>query len=486
MNKIVRSAITARTVTAILIAAACPSVFGQSMDIPDIQNWRVPLFWAPPMTQPSVESARQSREVTALFTSPTGPLPLVAVTPCRLVDTRLSNSSLGFTGAFGAPQMLGGTQRSIPVPTGNCSIPGNARAYSLNVTVVPSGPLAFLTIWPTGQPLPNVSLLNSPSGGIVANNAIVIAGTSGAVSVFVTNTTDVIIDINGYFVDEIGGNGNGATGATGPAGPSGAAGAAGAMGATGERGAAGAIGATGTAGALGATGAAGALGATGAVGPIGATGAAGVIGATGTAGAPGATGALGPIGATGTAGAPGSTGTAGANGSTGATGLAGTAGGAGAAGSTGSTGATGTTGATGAAGTGSFTPAYGSFSNDTGATIAVILGGTDIPLPTTSVSAGVGISGSTATVANGGVYRVSYCVRLTASQSLSSRLAFNGSGSTASSVSQNSDKFCRSQSLYLSSGTAVSIQLFGILGSVTLVNPGGAELLIELLDVPSA
>jgi hypothetical protein len=34
---------------------------------------------------------------------------------------------------------------------------------------------------------------------VVANAAIVPAGTGGAVSVFVSNPTDVILDINGYF-----------------------------------------------------------------------------------------------------------------------------------------------------------------------------------------------------------------------------------------------------------------------------------------------
>jgi hypothetical protein len=34
---------------------------------------------------------------------------------------------------------------------------------------------------------------------VVANAAIVPAGTNGAVNVFVSDLTDVIIDINGYF-----------------------------------------------------------------------------------------------------------------------------------------------------------------------------------------------------------------------------------------------------------------------------------------------
>jgi len=33
----------------------------------------------------------------------------------------------------------------------------------------------------------------------VANAAIVPAGTNGAISIFVTNPTHVILDINGYF-----------------------------------------------------------------------------------------------------------------------------------------------------------------------------------------------------------------------------------------------------------------------------------------------
>jgi hypothetical protein len=82
---------------------------------------------------------------------------------------------------------------------GGCNIPATAAAYSLNVTVVPPAPLGYLTIWPTGENRPVVSTMNSLDGRIKANAAIVPAGTSGAVSVFVTNTTDVVLDIDGYF-----------------------------------------------------------------------------------------------------------------------------------------------------------------------------------------------------------------------------------------------------------------------------------------------
>jgi len=120
-------------------------------------------------------------------------LQFVPVTPCRVADTR------GPSGAFGGPSMAGGGSRSFVVPQSACDIPASAQAYSFNVTVVPKGPLSYLTLWPTGQSQPFVSTLNSFGGEVVANAAIVPAGTGGAVSVFVTDPTDVILDINGYF-----------------------------------------------------------------------------------------------------------------------------------------------------------------------------------------------------------------------------------------------------------------------------------------------
>ena len=120
-------------------------------------------------------------------------LQFTTITPCRVVDTRLPPSP------FGGPAVSGGTSRSFAVPLSGCGIPPTALAYSLNVTVVPSGPLGYLTIWPSGEAQPQVSTLNSPDGRVKANAAIVPAGNAGAVSVFASQTTNVLIDINGYF-----------------------------------------------------------------------------------------------------------------------------------------------------------------------------------------------------------------------------------------------------------------------------------------------
>jgi uncharacterized repeat protein (TIGR03803 family) len=116
-----------------------------------------------------------------------GPIQFVPVTPCRLVDTRNGNP------------IQGGTLQSFIIPQlGNCGIPASAAAYSLNVTLVPPGPVGYLTIWPNGEIQPFASTMNSPDGRVKANAAIVPSG-NNAVSVYVSNTTNILLDIDGYF-----------------------------------------------------------------------------------------------------------------------------------------------------------------------------------------------------------------------------------------------------------------------------------------------
>jgi hypothetical protein len=115
------------------------------------------------------------------------------VTPCRLVDTRLAAAPLG------GPSLVASAARTFPILSSPCNLPATAQAYSMNFTSVPNGPLNFLTTWPAGQTQPLVSTLNAGTGTVTANSAIVPAGTNGDISVFVTNNSDLVIDVNGYF-----------------------------------------------------------------------------------------------------------------------------------------------------------------------------------------------------------------------------------------------------------------------------------------------
>jgi len=135
----------------------------------------------------------------------TSGLRFISMPPCRVVDTRDSTKPSG----FGPPSLSAGGTRSFSIPNGTCGIPAAAQAYSLNVTVVPDGPLSYITVWPTGQSQPFVSTLNSLDGEVQANAAIVPGGTGGAISVFATNNTNLVLDINGYFVPNTVANGLG-------------------------------------------------------------------------------------------------------------------------------------------------------------------------------------------------------------------------------------------------------------------------------------
>jgi hypothetical protein len=117
--------------------------------------------------------------------APSG-LSLYTLPPCRVIDTRESSGE--FQGEL-----------TVPFATGNnCSIPTNAQAYVVNATVVPSGSLGFLTLWPDGIPQPLVSTLNAEDGAITSNMAIV-STTNGSIDTFASSDTQLILDVSGYF-----------------------------------------------------------------------------------------------------------------------------------------------------------------------------------------------------------------------------------------------------------------------------------------------
>jgi hypothetical protein len=81
---------------------------------------------------------------------------------------------------------------------GLCNVPASASAVVVNATVVPTGPLGYLTLWADGQTQPGVATLNASDGAITSNLAIV-PMMNGAMDAFASNTTHLILDISGYF-----------------------------------------------------------------------------------------------------------------------------------------------------------------------------------------------------------------------------------------------------------------------------------------------
>ncbi|MBK0148542.1 hypothetical protein [Bacillus sp. S74] len=197
-------------------------------------------------------------------------------------------------------------------------------------------------------------------------------------------------------------------------------------------------------------------------------------------------GPTGPTGATGGTGPTGATGITGDTGPTGATGITGATGLTGATGVTGATGATGDTGPTGATGT-SITATYAFANNTSGTAISVLLGGTNVPLPNNqNIGPGITVSGGNTvfTVANAGNYYISYSINITASLLVSSRITINGAplAGTINSPALATTSFSATIITTLAAGSAISLQLFGLLAVATLstTTPGAVLTIIRL------
>jgi hypothetical protein len=118
------------------------------------------------------------------------------VEPCRVVDTRLP------VGPAGGPSVATGAVRVFPA-AGACGIPADAGAIAVNVTVVRPSGQGFLVLFPADAALPVASTINFRAGAVRGNNAVVTLGTDGQLAVrcamFTAGTTDVVIDVFGYF-----------------------------------------------------------------------------------------------------------------------------------------------------------------------------------------------------------------------------------------------------------------------------------------------
>ena len=111
---------------------------------------------------------------------------LYPAAPCRVLDTRKTSGA--FTGEL-----------TVDVLNSVCGPPSAAQAYVFNATVLPMGPLGYLTLWPDGKSRPVVSTLNAPDGSITNNMAIVPAGTQGKIDAYAFNgLTQLLLDISSY------------------------------------------------------------------------------------------------------------------------------------------------------------------------------------------------------------------------------------------------------------------------------------------------
>jgi hypothetical protein len=167
---------------------ASATLLGQQVDIP-LNNWTVPPY------------THASSGITTMA-DVTPPRAFIGIRPCRVADTRGNGAPIQ-GGIFGNSEA-----RNWDV-TGICGIPAGTDAISVNFTVVsaPATPQgAFMLAYPTGlPPSPIVALMTyGPGVTVLSNSAIVPLSAGELLTVNVSYSTHVIMDVNGYFSDTLG------------------------------------------------------------------------------------------------------------------------------------------------------------------------------------------------------------------------------------------------------------------------------------------
>jgi uncharacterized protein (DUF1501 family) len=118
---------------------------------------------------------------------------LVAVTPTRVLDTRIGQGAR--QGVVG-----GGTEIDVLVAGVSGVAPG-AKAVVLNVTATDTSSDTYVTVYPEGVARPNASSLNVMAGDTIANLVVAKVGSQGKVRLYNhAGAVNLIADVTGYFI----------------------------------------------------------------------------------------------------------------------------------------------------------------------------------------------------------------------------------------------------------------------------------------------
>ncbi len=122
--------------------------------------------------------------------APVSALKLVSTASTRVYDTR---NGIGTTPGL----MRAATSRVVKVP-----VPGPAvKAVLVNVTYAGARGNGFAQAWPTRTTRPATSILNaSTDGEVVANAAVLPVAADSTIMISTSVTTDLLVDVLGYFV----------------------------------------------------------------------------------------------------------------------------------------------------------------------------------------------------------------------------------------------------------------------------------------------
>ena len=163
-----------------------------------------PARWSGKVSQ----AAQATQTVRPAATSPApataGTQGYTAVTPFRIADTRANSGCNNVTpsGTLGPDatvvlKVVG----AVSCEGTSGSVPSNATAIVMNVTVTGGTAGGFLTVYPAGTTKTTASNLNWTTGQIVSNLVTVELGTNGTVDIYSGSdgSVNVVVDLQGYY-----------------------------------------------------------------------------------------------------------------------------------------------------------------------------------------------------------------------------------------------------------------------------------------------
>ncbi|HEY3438513.1 MAG TPA: N-acetylmuramoyl-L-alanine amidase, partial [Actinotalea sp.] len=118
-----------------------------------------------------------------------GNLTFVPITPVRALDTRPY------------AQSIGPDSRVDVVVAGTASVPADAKAVAVNITLVNPSAVTHVRAWPAGQPRPLTSVLNGDAARAATASGVVLGvGGEGKISLYNNaGSAHLVVDVTGYY-----------------------------------------------------------------------------------------------------------------------------------------------------------------------------------------------------------------------------------------------------------------------------------------------
>lgn len=146
------------------------------------------VTWSFTVDPAAADAERITPTASPTTEDPTGWQP---ISPARFVDSRVG---------LGATRLLANTTKRVKL-TDRLGLPVGAQAISANFTVTLTAAPGYLTVWNCSSPMPDASTLNFGVNDTAANAATIPLDAEGWICLFSPATTDIIIDISGYYVE---------------------------------------------------------------------------------------------------------------------------------------------------------------------------------------------------------------------------------------------------------------------------------------------